>query len=167
VARLLSRWNFTAQKPAFRSYEQSSWKVRYWLKKKYPAIRQKAANEHGIIFWLDEVGMRSGHQAGTTFAPGGKRPVIERTGKRFYLNMISAITNSGKLVFIIIDSNFNGAVFLMFLQKLIRYPEQKVFLIADSHPVHLQKGVTKWLGGAQRKNRDVPSDIVKPGIKPG
>jgi hypothetical protein len=68
--------------------------------------------------------MRSQHQAGTTYAPKGKTPVIKRTGKRFYLNMISAITNRGKLVFMIVDGNFNGAVFLVFLQKLIKSTER-------------------------------------------
>jgi transposase len=145
VSRLLKRWNFTAQKPAFRSYEQSTSQVRKWLLEEFPKIRQKAQRQHGIIFWLDETGMRSQHQAGTTYAPKGKTPVLRKTGKRFYLNMISAISNGGRLVFMVVDGKFNGLVFLQFLQKLIKSTRQKVFLMADSHPVHLQKKVTKWL----------------------
>ena len=89
--------------------------------------------------------MRSQHQAGTTFAPKGKTPVMEKTGKRFYLNMISAITNSGRLVFMVMDGNFNGGVFLKFLQKLVRYSRQKVFMIADAHPAHIEKKVAHWI----------------------
>jgi hypothetical protein len=37
--------------------------------------------------------MRSDHQAGRSYAPKGKTPVIKATGKRFSLNMISAISN--------------------------------------------------------------------------
>jgi transposase len=145
VAKLLKRWNFTAQKPAFRAYEQSPRQVRKWLTEQYPAIKRKASKQHGLIFWLDEVGMRSQHQAGTTFAPKGKTPVMERTGQRFSLNMISAITNRGQLVFMVVEGSFNGAVFLQFLQQLIRAIRQKVFLIADSHPAHLEKKVVQWL----------------------
>jgi hypothetical protein len=95
--------------------------------------------------WLDEAGMRSRHHAGTTYDPREKTPVIERKVKRFHLNMISATTNKGKLVFMVVDGRFNGAVFLMFLQRLIKSTDSKVFLIADSHPVHLEKKVTRLL----------------------
>jgi transposase len=146
VGKLLSRWGFTAQKPAFRAFEQDPEQVRKWLQQRYPAIKKRAQKEHGRVFWLDEVGMRSGHQAGTSFAPKGRTPVIEKTGKRFSLNMISAISNAGQLVFMIMDGNFNGAVFVLFLQRLIRYSRQKVFLIADTHPAHIEKKVGQWLG---------------------
>lgn len=88
--------------------------------------------------------MRSQHQAGTTYAPKGRTPVLQRSGKRFSLNLISAISNRGKMVFMIVEGSFNAAVFLRFLQKLLRSVAEKVFLLADSHPVHLDKKVTQW-----------------------
>jgi transposase len=121
--------------------------VRQWLKVHYPAIRQKAKKQRGRIFWLDELGLRSQHQTGTTYAPRGKTPVVQRTGKRFSLHMISAISGTGQLVFMVVDSRFNGAVFLQFLQKLIKSTKHKVFLIADSHPVHTGKKVLQWVEG--------------------
>ena len=144
MAKLLKRWGFTAQKPAFRAYEQSPWQVRRWLKEQYPAIRRKAQRQHGLIFWLDETGMRSGHQAGATYAKKGKTPVLKKTGKRFSLHMISAITNGGRMVFMVVDGRFNGAVFVRFLQQLVKSTRQKLFLIADNHPVHLQKTIMQW-----------------------
>lgn len=151
MLKLLQRWGFTTQKPAFKSYEQSPSEVRKWLKEKYPYIKRKAKRQHGLIFWLDEVGMRSQHQAGTTFAPKGKTPVIKKTGKRFYLNMISAITNTGRLLFMIIEGKFNGAVFLRFLQNLIKSTEKKVFLIADAHPAHRETNVNQWIVKHKKK----------------
>jgi transposase len=145
VQKLLARWNFTPQKPAYRAYEQDPAEVRRWRKSQYPVIRQKASKQRGIIFWLDETGMRSQHQAGTTYAPKGRTPVVEKTGKRFYLNMISAITSGGRLEFMVVDGSFKGKVFITFLEKLIRAAGRKVFLIADSHPVHIQKKVRTWL----------------------
>lgn len=49
------------------------------------------------------------------------------------------------MVFMVAEESFNGDVFIRFLQKLLRSVKRKVFLIADSHPVHLQKRVTEWL----------------------
>jgi transposase len=148
---LLHRWNFTPQKPTFRAYEQNSREVRRWLEQQYPAIRRKAQRQHGAIFWLDETGIRSQHQAGTTYAPKGKTPVIPRSGQRFSVNMISAITNTGTLVFMMVDGKFNGEVFLQFLHKLIKSTIRKVFLIADCHPVHEQTKVELWIAGHQEK----------------
>ena len=49
--------------------------------------------------WLDEMGVRSDAAAGRSWAPVGQTPVIKRTGKRFRVNMISAISNAGLLRF--------------------------------------------------------------------
>jgi DDE superfamily endonuclease/Winged helix-turn helix len=148
---LLHRWNFTPHKPAFRAYEQNPREVRRWLQQQYPAIKRKAQRQHGTIFWLDEAGIRSQHHSGTTYAPKGKTPVIPATGQRFGVNIISAITNSGTLVFMVVDEKFNGVVFLRFLCKLIKSTMRKVFLIADRHPVHLENKVEQWLYHHQQK----------------
>lgn len=145
VRHLLKSWGFTPQKPAFRAYEQSRAQVRNWLKQDYFALKGRAQKQRGIMFWLDEVGMRSQYQAGTTYGPKGRTPVLPGTGQRFGVNMISAISNRGQLVFMMMEGRFNGGVLICFLQKLLRSVKQKVFLIADSHPVHLQKKVTNWL----------------------
>ena len=125
--------------------------MRRWLQQQYPAIKRKAQKQHGTIFWLDETGIRSQHQAGTTYAPKGKTPVISKTGQRFSVNMISAIANTGTLVFMVVDGKFNGVVFLAFLHKLIKSTRHKVFLIADRHPVHEQGKVEQWLANRQGK----------------
>lgn len=150
MAKLLHRWNFTPQKPSFRAYEQSPAAVRIWIEQQYPAIKKEAKRQGGLIFWLDETGMRSQHQAGTSFSPRGKTPVIKRSGQRFSLNMVSAISNRGQLVFMIVDGSFNGGVFIQFLSKLITSIRVKVFVIVDGHPVHKEKQVSKWLD-AHRK----------------
>lgn len=151
MSKLLHHWNFTTQKPAFRAYEQSPSKVRRWLEHQYPAIKQEAKRQHGLIFWLDETGIRSQHQAGTSFSPRGKTPVIKRSGQRFSLNMVSAISNRGHLVFMIVDGSFNGKVFIKFLSKLIDSIRAKVFVIVDGHPVHKERQVNKWLEAHLKK----------------
>jgi transposase len=111
--------------------------VRRWLKKQYPAIHTLARREGATIYWGDETGMRSDHQAGTSFGRRGHTPVIAGTGKRFRCNMISALTNRGKLGFMVFSSRFTQAVFVAFLRRLIRHARRKLFLIIDKHPVHV------------------------------
>ena len=49
--------------------------------------------EGGVVLWLDEMGVGSDAATGRSWAPIGKTPVIKRTGKRFRVNMLSAISN--------------------------------------------------------------------------
>src|ERR671910_720046 len=55
-----------------------------------------------------------------SWAPVGQTPVIKRTGKRFRVNMISAISNAGRLRFRLFVGSFNGPVFVDFLGRLLR-----------------------------------------------
>ena len=145
VGRYLRNWGFTPQKPIYKAYEQKSPEVRKWLKKSYPAIKERASKEGSEIHWGDEMGMRSDHQTGTTWSPKGETPIIIRTGKRFRLNMISSVTNQGKLQFMLFKQGFTTDVFVDFMSRLIRYNRNKVFLIVDGHPTHKSQIVKKWL----------------------
>lgn len=144
VGRYLRRWGFTPQKPLRRAYERDPAAVRRWLKKQYPAIRAWARREQATIFWDDEPGMRSDHQAGRSWGRRGQTPVIPGTGKRFRCNMLSAITNRGKLAFMVFERRFTAAVFVEFLRRLLRHAGRKVFLIVDEHPVHVAASVARW-----------------------
>jgi len=145
VGRYLSRWNFTPQKPIRRAFERDPGAVRQWLENDYPAIRREAKKEKAAIYWGDEMGLRSDHCAGRSYGKRGHTPVIPGTGKRFRCNMISAITNKGRLNFMIFRQHFSAEVFLEFLTRLIKQTEQKVFLIVDGHPVHRSHEVYEWI----------------------
>lgn len=145
VGRYLKDWGYTPQKPVSKAFEQNPEQVKEWLDKEYPAIKKRAAKENATIYFEDEVGMRSDHQAGKSYAPKGQTPVIKKTGQRFSLNMVSAISNKGHVEFMILDGTFNGKVFLEFLQGLIKYKHQKIFLVVDGHTAHKTKEVKAWL----------------------
>jgi hypothetical protein len=68
----------------------------------YPAIKIKkgAMKEKAIIYFGDKTSMRSDHQAGRRYTPKGQTPIITKTGQRFSINMISAISKQGHLQFI-------------------------------------------------------------------
>ena len=146
VGRYLKSWGYTPQKPISKAFEQKPEKVREWLEKEYPAIKRRAARENAVIYFGDETGMRSDHQAGKSYAPRGETPVIKKTGQRFSLNMISAISNKGHLQFMVLDGRFNGEVFITFLKQMIKYSRQKIYFVTDGHPAHRTKMLNEWLG---------------------
>jgi transposase len=109
----------------------------------YPGIRAQAKLDGAEIYWGDEMGVRSDHAAGRSFSKRGKTPVVAGTGKRFGCNMISAITNKGRLYFMVFKSRFVTAVFLQFVRRLRKQVRRKIYLIVDSHPVHRSVAVRK------------------------
>ena len=147
VGGYLRGWGFSPQRPQRRALEQNPAAVRRWLAETYPAIRAQARREGGMVLWLDEMGVRSDATAGRSWAPVGQTPVIKGTGKRFRVNMLSAISNAGRLRFRLFTGSFTAAVFLEFLGRLLRDSGgRKVHLIVDGHPVHRAKAVSAWVG---------------------
>jgi transposase len=147
VGGYLRGWGFSPQRPQRRALEQNPAAVRRWLAQTYPAIRAQAKREGGVVLWLDEMGIRSDAAAGRSWAPIGKTPVIKGTGKRFRINMISAVSNTGMLRFRLFTGSFTGAVFIDFLGRLLRdCGGRKVHLIVDGHPVHRAKAVSAFIG---------------------
>lgn len=70
--------------------------VRAWEAEIYPAIRAEAKAKGVRIYFSDESGICSDYHTGTTRAPLGETPVVEVTGRRFLLNMISAVSPQGE-----------------------------------------------------------------------
>ncbi|MFV0606659.1 MAG: IS630 family transposase [Niabella sp.] len=145
VGRYLKAWGYTPQKPIRKAFEQKPEQVKQWLEKEYPGIKKRAVREKAVIYFGDETGMRSDHQAGRSYAPKGETPIVRSTGQRFSLNMISAISNKGHLQFMIIDGSFNSAVFMEFLKRMIKYSRDKIFFVTDGHPAHKTKKLKQWL----------------------
>jgi transposase len=143
----LGGWGFSPQQPQRRALEQNPAAVRRWLAEEFPAIRARAKREGGVVLWLDELGARSDAAAGRSWAPVGQTPVIKGTGKRFRVNMLSAVSNAGMLRFRLFTGSFRGPVFIDFLRRLLRdCGGRKVHLIVDGHPVHRAKAVSAWVG---------------------
>lgn len=92
VGRLLKKLGLSPQKPLRRAYEQNTAAVQTWRETVYPALRAQARQENAVIYFGDEAGVRSDFHAGTTWAPKGRTPIVRATGKRFALNLISAVS---------------------------------------------------------------------------
>jgi len=145
VGEYLKRWGFTPQKPVRRSYERCPKKVRLWLDEEYPEIAGKARKDGAEIHWGDETGLRSDDVKGRGYAPKGKTPVRLAKGTPERINMISTVTNLGKLRFMFYRGGFNAAVMIDFMKRLIRDANRKVYLILDNLRVHHSAKVKEWV----------------------
>lgn len=141
----LKRWGFTAQRPARRNYEQNPEAVRRWMQEQYPGVASRAKEQEAEIHWGDETGVRNDSAHGRGFAPKGKTPLANNSSKRFSMNMISSVTNKGKVRWMVYRGSFNGAVFINFLRRLTKDAGRKVILIVDNLRVHHCAPVKAWV----------------------
>jgi hypothetical protein len=69
-------------------------------------------------------------------APRGKTPIVRTTGARHRLNMLSALTATGTLRFMIRDGGVNAQVFIEFCKRLVAAADGPVDHIVDGQPAH-------------------------------
>jgi transposase len=145
VGEYLRRWGFTPQRPRKRAYEQQPAAIKEWLRNTYPGIACRAKDEHAEIQWCDETGLSSEDHRGRGYAPQGHTPVAGTQAARFSASMISTVTNRGKLRFMVYRKGLKVPTFILFLQRLIRDADAKVFLILDNLRVHHARKVREWV----------------------
>lgn len=145
VTRILKEIGYSRQKPLQRAYEQDPERVWQWKQKEYPAILKEAKRENREIYFEDESGFRSTGSGGTTWAPKGHTPIVRKTGKRYGINSISAISRKGKLRFMLFEGTCTAEVFMIFLKRLLKNSRQPVTLIVDGHPTHKTKTVRQFI----------------------
>ena len=145
VGEYLKRWGMTPQKPQKRAYEQRSPEVKQWLEEDYPAIKKRAKKEEAEIFWGDETGLKNNCQHERGYAPKGKTPVIKLNANHESINMLSAITNQGKVRFRVFEGTMNADILIDFMMRLVNRSKKKIFLILDNLKVHHAKPVKEWL----------------------
>ncbi len=145
VGHYLKRWQFTSKKPIKRAYERNDKKVQEWLEEEYPKIKKEAKAEDAVIWWADETSCISLPNTLKGYAKIGEKPILEHPAKKFRINMISAITNTGKSMFALYDEAINTDRFIDFLQKVIDSSDKKVYMILDNLRVHHAKVVKAWV----------------------
>jgi len=146
ICNYLHRWGFSPQRPIKRAYEQQPKAVQDWLDNKYPEIQRQCEKQNGEIHWGDETGISSIEHYPRGYAPIGKTPTITLShAARERVNMISTITNQGKVQFMIYENSFNAEVFKTFLKQLIKSSNRKVFLVLDNLRVHHAKIIKQWV----------------------
>ena len=164
VGDYLKKWQFTSKKPIKRAYERKDTSTKQWLEEQYPKIKKEAKKEKADIWWCDETSCQSLPNNLKGYAPVGthNKPVLEHTAKKFKINMISAITNTGKSMFALYDESIKIDSFIDFCQKVIDSSNNKVYLIVDNLRVHHAKLVKAW----EEENKDKIKLFYLPAYSP-
>lgn len=142
----LKKWGFTPQKPAKAARKQEPQEVQQWLKETYPTIAKEAAKAKAQIHWMDETSVQADNHQRRSYAPKGQTPVVADSGQWIKHNLISSITNGGKLRFKLYKGSLKWQGVRDFLQRLGKeHPGSPLVVIMDNHPTHKSKKLKEWV----------------------
>ena len=145
IRKILRRLGLTFQRPDRRAFQADPQAQQEWTEQTWPGLRERARAQGERVMFADQVGVRSDHLAGRTWGLSGRTPTTTRSGNRFGVNAMSAISPTGKLYFTVFEGSFTAPVFLAFLGRLIKHFNTKVHLVVDQHSVHRSKAVRAWV----------------------
>ncbi|MCP3923130.1 MAG: IS630 family transposase [Desulfobacterales bacterium] len=151
VGRYMKRLGFTPQRPIKQAYQQNPKAVYKWLKIDYPGIAKKAKLDRAEIHWIDETGIRSDIHYGRSYSPKGKTPVIRVDARRTSVNIVSSITNRGKIRFMTYCNTMNTKKLIKFVGRLLKDAKRKILIILDNLAVHHSKAFKLWIKKRENK----------------
>lgn len=163
VSRYAKSWGLSPQRPKKQASEQDEEKIKKWIEKDYPEIIKRAKKENAEIHWGDETGLNINTNYQKTYAQKGKTPIVKIPSKKTSYSMISSFTNQGKLRYMTYKGGMNASLFKIFLERLVKDTDKKIFLIVDNLRVHHAKIIQKWQND-HKKEIEIffPSSIFSP-----
>jgi len=166
VGRLLASLDITPQKPLRRAYERDPQKVAEWLKERYPKLKRRAKQCGAKIFFLDEAGFQSDPILGRTYGLKGKTPVVQTSGQRQRINVISAVSARGEFWAATYDGKLDAAMFVEFLKDFRKSQTETIFLVLDGLAVHKSKVVEQYLATVKGRLELHPLPPYCPDLNP-
>jgi transposase len=167
VRRYLRAWGFTPQCPQKAARERDEAAVRQWLEVEYPRIKKMARRAKAEIYWGDEACVKACGQKPRGYAPRGKTPTFKAVANQgCKVGMISAVSNTGKVRFMMLDKGINVALFICFLSRLAKDAGRPVFFIVDNLKVHHAKALQPWLKRNRKRIRLFYLPSYSPDLNP-
>jgi transposase len=149
VGKYLRRWGLTPQKPARQAREQDPEEVEEFMQESLPEVKAQAQEEDAQLHFVDEVGIKTSDQIGTSYAPKGETPVQEVPKTHIEQDVISSVTPEGDLLYWTFPGTMKAEKFITFLEHLVSEATGKIIVFADRHPAHEAQAVEAWLKGRE------------------
>lgn len=149
VGKLLASLEITPQKPLRRAYERDPVAVERWRSAEYPKLKKRAKKHGAMIFFLDEAGFQSDPPLGRTYGLKGHTPIVESSGQRQSINVISAVNAAGAFWAATYTGKLDAESFVSFLKDFLKGRRTKVYLVVDGHPAHKAKVVKDYVASTQ------------------
>jgi transposase len=166
VSRIMKWLGFSARKSLYQAWQQDATLVRTREAEIYPAIRTEAKAKGAAICFADEARIRSDCDAGTTWASVGETPVLEVTGARLSVNMISAVSPVGDFRCMLHDGLASAKAFRQLLERQLIGVDQPIFLIVDGHPLHKARLVKEFVHTQEGKPKPFHLPSCSPDLHP-
>lgn len=144
ISDYTKKLGLSSQRPKKQATEQDEKKIKKWLNEEYPKIKIRAKKEGAQIHWADETNLNINTNYQKTYAPTGQTPIAKIPAKKTSYSMISSLTNQGELRYMTYKGGMNVKLFRIFLKRLIKDTNKKIFLIVDNLKVHHAKIIQKW-----------------------
>ena len=144
ISKYTKQWGLSSQRPKKQAFEQDPKKIKKWLEEEYPKIKEKAKKENAQIHWGDETNLNINTNYQKTYSPLGKTPIAKIPARKTSYSMVSSLTNQGKLRYMVYKGGMNAKLFKVFLKRLIKDNDKKIFLIVDNLRVHHAKIIQKF-----------------------
>jgi transposase len=116
VGQYLRRWGLTPQKPARQAREQDPNEVEEFVQETLPEVKAQARAEGAQLHFVDEVGVKTSDQIGTSYAPKGDTPVQEVPKTHIEQDVISSVTPDGDLLYWAFPGTMTAEKFIDFLE---------------------------------------------------
>ena len=145
ISRMLHGMGLTPQVPKRHAFRRDPKECRKWATKEFPEIVRKMLKKQGVLLFSDEAGVHEDGPVGRTWAVRGKTPVVQITGKRARVNVVSAISPRGRLWFRCYHGTLTAARYIEFLRGLLHDVQGEIFLIIDRHPAHVAAATRRFI----------------------
>lgn len=164
--RHVTRAGLRPRQPQRVATERDDAEVDRWKREVWPTVTADVSQGAAVLF-LDEAQVRADAPIGTTWSEQGVRPVVRVTGKRPRINIVSAVSWTGDLLFHTYNGSFNAALFTEFLRVLVEWAKgRRLVLVLDGLRVHFAKAVVEAVKAAGWDIRFVQLPAYAPQLNP-
>ncbi len=153
VHRVLVKFEQFYKRPESRYYEANSEVQKAWRRNTVPAIKRIITRYNAILYFEDESCIQLSPVVAKTWGPIGEKIIQKRTGNRGSVSAISAISNSGRLLFNVYQGGkrFKSADIIKFLSEMLKHhPRRHLVVVMDQAPCHRSKQVKAFVSAQKR-----------------
>jgi transposase len=151
IWRRLRDAGLTYQKPERQYFEGDDKAREEWVEQQLPKIRETVRKYRAILYFQDEANISLTAFLGKTWAPRGKTPKAEVTGKRGGVAALSAISKRGHLLFALYEKRIASDEVIHFLAQMLHHHRYRhLVVLMDNAPPHTSKKTMTFIDSQPR-----------------
>jgi transposase len=140
ICNLLDQLGFSFQKARFISDHLDEAARNHWLAQTWPEIFRLAKQKKALILFGDEVSFAQWGSLSYTWAPKGKQPTVQTSGRRKGYKVFGLIEFfSGRFFWKGSIDRFNTESYTAFLTDVLAQTSEHLFLIQDGAKYHTSR----------------------------